>query len=103
MPYKDPDKQRQYKAQWARMNRAGESGTPGGTVLPLPFRLRTAQDVLDVLGGQIQALLDESDIKTAERARTIAYVSSVALKAVEITDMAERVEALEAILKGRTA
>ena len=42
--------QRAYKREWARMERAGVCGTPGGTLL-LPFRLQTARDVLALLGG----------------------------------------------------
>jgi hypothetical protein len=39
------------------MQRATESGTPGGTSLPFSFRLQTAQDVISLLGEQIEAIV----------------------------------------------
>lgn len=103
MPYKDPDQQRGYKREWARMQRAGECGTPGGTLVPLPFRLRTAHDVLALLGEQVQAVRDEQDAGTLEKARTIGYLAGICLKAIEVGDVAARLEALEAVLKARRA
>lgn len=101
MPYANPDKQRAYKREWARMQRAGESGTPCGTPVPLLFRLRTVQDVLQILEEQVQAVRDDKEVGTLERARTIGYLAGVCLKAIEAGDLATRVEALEAVLKGR--
>lgn len=100
MPYADPDKQRAYKREWARMRRAGERGTPGGTI-PLPFRLRTAQDVLALLEEQVGAVRNDQEAGTLEKARTIGYLASIALKAAEVADLAARIEALEAALKAR--
>ena len=100
MPYKNPETQRAYKREWARMDRAGECGTPGGT-LPLPFRLRTARDVLGLLEEQIGLVRNETEAGTLEKARTMGYLAGVALKAVEVVDVVGLVEALEAILKAR--
>jgi hypothetical protein len=101
MAYKDPNQQRAYKREWARMRRAGERGTPGGTQLPLEFRLRTAQDILALLEEQVKAVRGDSEAGTLEKARTIGYLAGIALKAVETADLAARLEALEAVLKGR--
>jgi len=100
MPYKNPDKQRAYKREWMRMQRAGESGTPGGT-LPLPFRLQTAQDVVRLLEEQIAAIREEQQAGTLEKARAIGYLAGIALKAVEVAGLEERVAALETVLKQR--
>jgi hypothetical protein len=40
---------------------------------------------------------------TAERARTIATLAGVALRAIEAGELAARVEALESVLRGREA
>lgn len=103
MPYKDPEKQRQYNREWMRMRRAGESGTPCGTPLPLSFRLKAAQDVLALLEEQINAVRDDKEAGTLERARVIGYLAGIALKAVETADLEARIEALERILGERRA
>ena len=103
MPYKNPDQQRGYKREWARMQRAGESGTPGGTQVPVEFRLQTARDVLALLEEQVNAVRDDDQITTLERARCMGYLGGVALKAIEAGDIAARLEALEAVLKQRSA
>ncbi len=101
MPYADPERRRSYKREWARMDRAGECGTPGGTPLPLPFRLQTAADILELLQEQVAAVRSEADAGTLEKARTIGYLAGIALKAIEAGDLAGRLEALEAVLKQR--
>lgn len=101
MPYADPDKQRSYKREWARMDRAGESGTPGGTNVPMPFRLQTAQDVIDLLQEQVAAVRADEAAGTLEKARTVGYLAGIALKAIEAGNLAARIEALEAVLKQR--
>lgn len=103
MPYSNADTQRAYKREWARMDRAGECGTPRGTLLPLPFRLKTAQDVLALLEEQVDAVRADPEAGTTEKARTIGYLAGIALRAIEAGDLAGRLEALEAVLKGRKA
>jgi hypothetical protein len=103
VPYADLDRQRAYKRDWMRLRRAGECGTPGGTVLPLPVRLEAATDVLDLLGEEIAAVRADQDAGTLEKARVVGYLSSIALRAVEVADVTARVEALEGVLKRRRA
>ena len=43
----------------------------------------------------------EQRLGTLEKARAVGYLAGVALKAVEIADLAGRVEAVERVLKGR--
>jgi len=97
MPYADPDKQRSYKREWKRLQAAG-GGTPGGTAIPLPFRLRTAQDVLSLLARHVEAVEHDEDAGTLEKARTVGYLAGIALKAVEVTDLGARLAKLEQAL-----
>src|SRR5215216_8017707 len=101
LPYRDPERQRDYQREYKRMQRAGSSQTPGQTLIPLPFRLKTAQDVLALLEEQVNAVREESDAGTLEKARAIGYLAGIALKAVEVADLSGRVEALEQVLKRR--
>ena len=113
MPYSDPDKQRAAKAAWARQARAGGStsrsqgdrGTSGGTagscraaVTPLPYRVKTAEEILALLAESIGEVRAEREIGTLERARTIGYLCGIALRAVETFNVEARLEAVESIL-----
>ena len=102
MPYSDPDKSRTYQREYHRMRRAGETcQTPCQTRLPGEFRLKSAQDVIALLGEQLDAVRDESEAGTLERARCIGYLAGIALKAIECGNMASRLEAMEIALKQR--
>jgi hypothetical protein len=101
MSYKDPEQRRAYHRDYKRLRRAGDCQTPGQTLLPAEFRLRTAQDVLELLAEQIVAVRLDQAVATAERARTVGYLCSIALRAVETADMAERIDAIERALKQR--
>jgi hypothetical protein len=101
VPYKDPDRQRAAKAEHARRSRRG---TPRGTSGPLVSgdeRLETARDVLALIEGQVVAVLGDDELGTAERARTIATLAGLALRAIESGDLAGRLEGLERHLSGR--
>jgi hypothetical protein len=102
MPYADPDRARDYQREYRRARRAGdERTTPGTTPLPLPFRLRTAADVLGLIEEQVEAVRSEPEAGTLEKARTVGFLAGVALKAIEAGNLAGRVEMLEAVLKQR--
>ena len=103
MPYKDPEKQRDYQREYKRLQRAGSSQTPGQTLVPLPFRLKTAQDVLALIEEQVNAVREEPEAGTLEKARAVGYLAGIALKAVEVVDLSGRVEALEQVLRKRKA
>jgi hypothetical protein len=45
-------------------------------------RIATARDVLGMIEGQVAAVLADGELGTAERARTIATLSGVALRAI---------------------
>ena len=95
MGYKDPERRRQYNRERMRTRRAGGRATPGATPLPSGFRLKTAQDALELLAEQVSLIRNDADVGTVEGARAIGYLVGVALKAIEFGDLAARIEALE--------
>ncbi len=99
MPYKDPERRRDYDREYKRTSRTGGGPTPGQTLVPLPFRLKTAADVLKLLEEQGAAVRGEQNAATLEKARCIGYLAGTALKAIEAGDLAARLEAVEATLK----
>jgi hypothetical protein len=104
MPYANPDRQRAAKAESARRRRAQRVEPSRGTLgrlLDGATRLRTAQDVLAVLESQIEAVLADEELGTAERARTAATLCGIALRAIEAGELASRLEALERALASR--
>ena len=70
-----------------------------GVVAPLP--LAEAADVLAVLGEQINAVRADAAADPTEKARTLALLAGVALRAIEAKDVAARLEAVERVLKLR--
>ncbi len=103
MPYKDPEKQRDYQREYKRMQRAGSSQTPGQTLIPMSFWLNTPQDVLALIEEKVNAVREEPEAGTLEKARAVGYLAGIALKAVEVADLSGRVEALEQVLRKRKA
>jgi hypothetical protein len=101
MPYKDPETRRNYQRDYKCMQRAGLSQTPGQTLVPLPFRLKTAYDVLALIEEQVNAVREEPEAGTLEKARAVGYLAGIALRAVEVADLSGRVEAMERVIKSR--
>jgi hypothetical protein len=102
MPYSDPEKAREYQRGYRRLRRAGDTcTTPVHPAIPADLRLKTAADVLELLRGQVAAVLAAPDCTTLERARTVGYLATITLKAIEVGDVAARLEAVEAVLKQR--
>src|SRR6185437_3957588 len=104
MPFADPERRRLYdrmrrkKARAAKRKRLDappDSPPVQPVVEPVPFA--TAQHAVEIIREQVNLVrADRAGVQT--RARTIAYLLSVGLKAVEVADVAERVAALEARL-----
>jgi hypothetical protein len=102
MPFKDPEKARDYQREYRRLRRSGDDcTTPSTTPVPIEFRLQTAQDVIGLLEEQVSAVRAEKAAGTLEKARTIGFLAGVALKAIEAGNLAARIEMLEAVLKQR--
>ena len=101
MAYRDPEQRRAYDREYTRAARSGGGPTPGQTRVPIPFRLKTAADVITLLEEQVGAVRADDALSTVERARAIGYLASVSLKAIETGDLVARLEVVEATLKGR--
>ena len=102
MPYSNPDRARQYQREYRRTRRSGDRcTTPGTSLTPLPFRLQTAQDVIDLHQEQVALVRAETSAGTLEKARTVGFLAGVALKAIEAGNLAARIEMLESVLKLR--
>jgi hypothetical protein len=99
MPYKDPEKQRDYQREYHRSKRRGSRMPPGRVDLPPSFRLSTAQDLIGLLEEQIDAVRRDPALGTVERARCVGTLINVGLRALEQRDLTTRIEALEGVLK----
>jgi len=99
MPYKNPEKKRDYQREYKRLQRGAL--TPAQVSIPLEFKLKTAQDILELLAEQICAVKRDPEAGTLEKARTIGYLASIALRAVETAELEARVEAIERMLENR--
>jgi len=102
MPYRNQDRARDYQREYRRTRREGDDcTTPCTSPVPLPFRLQTAADVIDLLKEQVAAVRADAAAGTLEKARTIGYLAGVALRAIEAGNVAGRIEMLEVVLKQR--
>ena len=68
---------------------------------PPPRRLQTAQDVIDLLQEQVEALRAERWAGAVQKARAIGYLAGIARKAIETGTLAARLAMLEAVLRQR--
>jgi hypothetical protein len=103
MPFRDANHARDYQREYRRIRRAGDGcTTPGTTQIPSAYRLKTAADVLALLEEQVSAVRADPNAGTLEKARTLGYLATVSLKAIEAGDLAARLEALEAAAKWRS-
>jgi hypothetical protein len=102
MPFADPNRARAYQRDYRRLRRSGDScTTPGTAPVPVTFRLQTAQDVIDLVQEQVQAVRADPEAKTLEKACAVGYLAGITLKAIEAGNLAARLENLEAVLKLR--
>jgi hypothetical protein len=68
---------------------------------PPPRRLQTAQDVIDLIQEQVEALRAERWAGAVQKARAIGYLAGIARRAIEMGNLAARLEILEAVLRQR--
>lgn len=103
MPIKDPEKRRAYDRDRKRIGRSGQNPTLSPTVLELPaeYRLAKANDILAILTEQLEEVRNDKEVKSTEQARCVGYLCGVALKAIEASDMAQRIADLERTIKKR--
>jgi len=103
MPYKDPEKRRQYNRDYQRLRRAGQpTGSRGLEVLHLSNLelTETAGGLLSILGGLIGEVLTTKEGDIFIRSRTAGYLISIGLKAVEVADLEGRITNLENKIMG---
>jgi len=95
MPYKDPERQKEYQRQWQRERRAGKA--VGFKVLRIssPSEIKTAHALLSILAGLIKEVLEAKEGDVFMRSRTAGYLISIGLKAVEVADLESRITNLE--------
>src|SRR4051812_11421283 len=98
MPYRDESRQREYQREYQRNRRKGSRTGPATVELLASFRLRTAQDLVELMQEQIEAVRGDRAARTIEKARCIASLVNVALRTLEQRDLTTRIEALEAVL-----
>jgi hypothetical protein len=68
---------------------------------PPPRPLQTAQDVIDLVEEQVEALRAERWAGTVQKARAIGYLAGIARKAIETGTLAARLAMLKAVLRQR--
>jgi hypothetical protein len=102
MPYADPERARTYFRQYRRARRSGDTcSTPVHPAVSVEFRLETAGDIIALIENQVQAVLDDAEAGTLEKARCVGYLAGISLKAIECGNLAARLEAVEGVLKAR--
>jgi len=69
--------------------------------VPTPLPLNQPADVLELLAEQVNAVRSDRCADPTERARTLGMLASVALRTMELRDLAARLEAVERVLKLR--
>ncbi|HZT81631.1 MAG TPA: hypothetical protein VFA26_15500 [Gemmataceae bacterium] len=67
-----------------------------GPAAPPPRRLQTAQDVIDLLQEQVEAVRAAAGAGAVEKARVIGRLAGLARQAIETGSLAARLERLEA-------
>ncbi len=102
MPYKDPERHREYDRERRRLERAGASHPSPTLVLP-EIRLRVAADALALLERAVGLVESDAKARPIEKGRALGYLASVALRAVEASQLATQLEEIKAVLGDRQA
>jgi hypothetical protein len=95
MPYKDPNKQREYNREYQRKRRSkdGYSSKIGVTA---EWKLSTADDLKSVLETIVSELMCDNESDLCVRGRVIASLLTVGVRLLEVGSIEERLEKLEA-------
>src|SRR5438093_6000887 len=100
VPFKDPEDRRRYDRERKRLLRAQEAGRPA---LATPVRLKVAQDVEALLDEAVRTIRADRKAKGVDRARALTQVASVALRLIEAHALQDRLDAVEQVLRLRSA
>jgi hypothetical protein len=90
MPYKSKERQREYQRQWQRDRRASVPSKVQSSI----EEIRTAEGMLNILSKLLKQLM-AAKVDLFLKARTVAYVVSVGLKATEVAELERRLNILE--------
>jgi hypothetical protein len=82
-------------------NTADAARDPART--PRGGAVQTAADVRRLLGEELEHLTANPDLDPLRKAHALAELTRVALRAIELGTLEARVEAIEAVLRLRTA
>ena len=99
MPFKEPEDRRRYDRDRKRQLRS-QDGRPA---LAAPVRLKVASDVEALLDEAVRTIRADRKAKGVERARALIQVASVALRLIEDHSLQERLDAVEQVLRVRSA
>ena len=97
----DPERADERRANSARGGHARHGRTIGTTGDADPVKLESVADVLPILASEITTLLTLE--KSVSRARAVGYLAGVVIKTFEVSELQERVAAVEAALRAREA
>ena len=92
MPYKDPNKQRDYQREWARKRRGVSS--IDGIEPSIEWKLETIEDLKAVLESIISELMP-SDLDIGVKARVSAQLINAGCKLLERSELEARMCAIE--------
>jgi hypothetical protein len=98
VPYRDPQDRQRYDRDRKRRIRSGEGRLPP---VDAPVRLRLVEDVEALLADAVGRARADSKAKGVEKARALGYLASIALRLIEAHDLADRLEAVEDLLRLR--
>jgi hypothetical protein len=93
MPFKDPERAKQYQREYKRSRRAAEV-VPVKKTTYNPEQIATAKGLLQILSDTIAEVFNtEADVFI--RARCIGYLVGVGLRAVELAELESRIAIIE--------
>lgn len=98
MPYKDPDKQREFKREWQRARR---EEARQGRDKDSRTQLQSLDDVLLVLEEQVGKLRRDTRLPSTDRAKAIAQLATLSVKVIESRDIQRKVEGIESVVRMR--
>jgi len=92
VPYRDPQDRKRYDRERRERQRSGRLR------LVAPARLQVAADVEALLGEAIGQVRADARARGTEKARTLGYLASIALRLIEARELEGRLQALEEVL-----